>query len=60
VQPPKIFEGENEYRAWLKERGLTEAEGDDYQSQTGVTKRPPVNDGTLELDFRGAESKFEN
>jgi hypothetical protein len=37
TQSPRIFEGENEYQAWLKSKGISELD-DDYISETG--RRP--------------------
>jgi len=38
TESPRRFEGENEYQAWLKSKGLVESHDDDYISQTGRNK----------------------
>src|SRR4051794_39833342 len=43
MQLPKRFEGENEYQAWLKSKGLVEV-NDHYRSQTGRTPKFPSRD----------------
>jgi hypothetical protein len=38
TESPKVFEGEHEYRAWLKSKGMIEVDNDAYVSQTGLRK----------------------
>jgi hypothetical protein len=39
TESPKVFEGEHEYRAWLKSKGMIEVDNDAYVSQTGLRKK---------------------
>ena len=43
TQSPTVVEGENEYQAWLKSKGISELD-DDYVSQTGRRPKLPSTD----------------
>jgi hypothetical protein len=41
--PPKVFEGEHEYQAWLEANNRVEIDVEEYKSQTGRPKFPSMD-----------------